>query len=160
LRAGSLGLLLIAAAAIAWGALVPPARARASELSHERAGIEREREALALQVAELERRLGPGRASPDAGGSGLGAVELRVAVVEALADLTPGRAIRLDVQGPDAASPGVQLVVSGELDEVLSLIEALSHPVGPLVLSRLELRPGAQDGVQLQLQALLPGTGS
>lgn len=157
MRAGTAGLLLIAAGALVWVALVPSARARALELASERARLEKERDVLADRVAELERQRGPGSGS---GSPDLGPVELRAAVVEALEGFGSGHAVRLDVQGSDSASPGVRLAVSGELDEVLTLVEALTRPLGPLVVSRLDLRPSGLDDVQLQLQALLPETGS
>jgi hypothetical protein len=146
---------LLVGAALAWVSLVPPARARARALGEERAGVERERGALARRVELLERQRGLGAAAPGLGGRELGPVELRARVVEALAELDSGRGIRLDVEGSDGG--GVSLALAGELREVLSLIETLTHPEGPVVVSSLELRPSGEQAVQLRLEGVQPG---
>jgi hypothetical protein len=151
------GLALLVAAALAWLFLVPPARAQALELSSQRAGVEREHDDLARRVERLARERGVSQAR-SGGARRLGAVELRAVVVEVLQRLDSGSGIRLDVQEAGADPARLRLSLSGELDDVLTLIDGLRHPGGPVVLTRVSLRPQGQDTVQLELEGLQPET--
>lgn len=153
-RGGVAGLVLLAVAAGVWLTRVPPARERALALARERAPLEQERLGLVREVAELEQRLDPEAAAGPA--STLGPVALRAAVVEALGPLGSAQGVRLDVS---ADADQLSLSLSGELDEVLTLIDRLTYPDGPLTLARVTLRPRGQDGVQVQVEALQPGAG-
>lgn len=154
MRAGVAGLVLLAVAAAVWVVRVPPARERAAALARERAALERDRRGLAHDVAELEQRLDSGAAS--GAGSMLGPVALRAAVVEALEPLTSAQAVRLDVSADGAE---LSLSLSGELDEVLTLLDRLTHPDGPATLVRVTLRPRGDDAVLVQVEARQPGAG-
>jgi len=151
-RPGWAGLALLAVAAVGWTQLVAPTRERAQVLAEERRTVEQERAAATARVAALERRA----FVPEPSAADGGVVGLRAAVVAALDGLQTVEIVQLTVR-PTAGGPEAQLSLAGGLDEVLDLVAALAHPVGPLALDRVEMRPRNDGTVQLELVGQQPG---
>lgn len=146
------GLALLVAALLGWLAFVPGVRERARQMSAQSRQREAERAELAERVARLEaRRLVGERLSAAAGVDGAD-LRLRAAVV-ALLEGRPLRRTQVSVtQADPPAAADLRLQATGETQVVLDLLRRLSHPMGPLALERVDLRPNGERDVTVSLE--------